>query len=124
MIIIMFFIKSLQNPHSGFSINNYVKFATGSTRLALGNKLIQTRSTDNSSKNFYFNRLPRIWNALPIINYQESPSRTKTKPINYLWHHFSANFSSDNTFGLLFYLPLFKLFQDSSPAQLQLSFVS
>jgi len=46
---IMIFIKSPESSGTGFSINNYVKFATG---LALGNKLIQTRSPDNSSKFF------------------------------------------------------------------------
>ena len=38
---IMFYIKNL---HTGFSIDNYVKFVTGSNRLASGHKLIQTRS--------------------------------------------------------------------------------
>ena len=50
---IMLFIKSLQNPHAEFPLN-YVKIATDSTCLALGNKPIQTRSPDNSSKNFLF----------------------------------------------------------------------
>ena len=64
---VMFFIKSLRNHHDGFIINNYIKFVTGNTRSASSNKLHQTRSTNNINNNFYFNRLPRIWNALPIL---------------------------------------------------------
>ena len=31
---VMFFLKNLHNPHNGFDINNFIKFATGHTRLA------------------------------------------------------------------------------------------
>jgi len=91
-LMIMLFIKSLQSPHDGFSINNFIRFATGFIQLTSGNKLLQTRSHDNSSRNFYFNCLPHIWNTLPVINYQESPSRIKKKLTNFLWDHFTVNF--------------------------------
>ena len=65
---VMFFIKSLHNHHDGFNINDYIKFATSNTRSASSNKLHQTRSTNNTSKHFYFNHLPRIWNTLLIID--------------------------------------------------------
>jgi len=68
---IMFFINS---PHDGFSINNLIKFATWPTHLASGNKFLWTRSSNNTNKNFYFNQLPCIWNALPVIDHQEAPS--------------------------------------------------
>ena len=62
---VMFFIKSLKNHHDGFNIINYIKFVTGNACSALSNKLQQTKSTNNTLKNFYFNRLPRIWNTYP-----------------------------------------------------------
>ena len=89
---IMFFIKSLKNCHDGFNITNYIKFVTGNTRSALCNKLQQTKSTNNTLQNFYFNRLPRIWNTLPIIDINEHPTRIKNKLTKYLWKHFLNNF--------------------------------
>ena len=89
---VMFFIKSLKNHHDGFNITNYIKFVTGNTRSALCNKLQQTKSTNNTLKNFYFNRLPRIWNILPIIDINEHPTRIKNKLTKYLWKHFLNNF--------------------------------
>ena len=89
---VMFFIKSLKNYHDGFNITNYIKFVTGNTRSALSNKLQQTKSTNNTLNNFYFNRLPRIWNTLPIIDIHEHPTRIKNKLTKYLWKHFLNNF--------------------------------
>ena len=44
-----------------------------------------------------FNRLPRIWNALPIINCDLSVITIKRKLINYLWNHFEINFDPNDT---------------------------
>ena len=94
---VMFFIKSLRNHHDGFIINNYTKFVTGNTCSASSNKLHQTRSTNNINNNFYFNRLPRIWNALPTIDLNEHPTRIKNKLSEYLRKHFLSNFDPANT---------------------------
>ena len=88
----MFFIKNLHNHHDGFNINGYIKFATDNTCLASSNKLYQTKSTNNTRTHFYFNRLPRIWNTLPIINLNDHPTRIKSKLSEYLWNHFWSNF--------------------------------
>ena len=105
---VMFFLKNLHHPHNGFDINNFIKFVTGHTRLASGNKLLQTRSPENSTSNFYFNRLPRIWNALPVINYQDNPLKIKAKLLDHLWNHFTANFTSNNTHSFSFLCPYSK----------------
>ena len=89
---VMFFIKNL-NCHDGFNVNNHIKFVTGNTHSALSNKLQQTRSTNIISKNFYFIRLPRIWNTLPIIDLNDHPTRIKNKLTEYLWKHFLRNFN-------------------------------
>ena len=65
---VMFFIKSYKSPHAGFDITKYISFATGNTQHATHYKLNQTRFSDNITKIFYFNRLPRIWNHLPVID--------------------------------------------------------
>ena len=89
---VMFFIKSLHNHHDGFNINDYIKFVTGITRSTSSNKLHQTRSTNNTSRHYYFNCLLRIWNTLPIIDLNDHPTRIKNKLSQYLRIHFLSNF--------------------------------
>jgi len=68
---VMFFITSLKFPTSSFNIHDYVHFSIGSTHQVSSNKLQHIiRKSDNHFCNFYFYRLPCIWNALPIINYE------------------------------------------------------
>ena len=89
----MSFIKSLHSHHDGFNVNDYIKFATGSTHSASSNKLYQTRSTNNTRKHFYFNGLPRIWNTLPIIDLNDHPIRIKSKLSEYVYGRiFLSNF--------------------------------
>ena len=68
---IIFFFKCLKSP-SSFNINNYVSFASSSTRSSANSKLLHTKSTTNSSHHFYFNRLPRLWNSLPVLSLEKS----------------------------------------------------
>ena len=103
---IMFFITSLKFPTSSFNINDYVHFTTGSTRQASSNKLQHIRKSDNHSRNFYFYRLPRIWNALPIINHKLlRPVTIKYKLQNYFYNHFERNFVSSNACTYSFLCP-------------------
>ena len=99
---IMFFIKNLNNRHDGFDIKSYISFVTGNTRLATSNKLQHNRSTDMMANNFYFNRLPRLWNALPIIDINLHPDNIKQKLLHYFGNHFEATFDSSNTCNLSF----------------------
>ena len=55
-------------------------------------KLQHISDTNVSSSNFYFNRLPRIWNVLPIIDYNLSLPTIKYKLTKFLWNHFELNF--------------------------------
>ena len=65
---ILFLIKSIRNPTNSFNINNYITFYTGSSRLAKAHKLQHSYGANNISRYLYFNRIPRLWNALPVIN--------------------------------------------------------
>ena len=75
---IIFFIKSPKTPTSNFNISDYVSFCHGTTRSSSGFKLIHHHSPTNKAS-FYFNRLPRLWNSLPIIDHSLS---TNTTPLN------------------------------------------
>ena len=63
----MFLVKSLKNPSPCFRITDYISFSHSSTRSSSTNKLQHIHSCNNYIKNFYFNRLPRIWNSLPLL---------------------------------------------------------
>jgi len=64
---IMFFINNIKNPTSSFNISSYISFLHSRTRSA-GLKLKHNISYTNKQRHFYFNRICRIWNSLPIIN--------------------------------------------------------
>ena len=65
---ISFFINSIKNPNPGFNILDYISFCSGCTRSSTHNKLQSSYSPKNYIMNFYFNRLPRLWNSLPTID--------------------------------------------------------
>ena len=76
---IMFFIRCLKDPSASnsFPVESYVHFSSGYTRSAIHLKLKHSLSKTNTVRHLYFNRLPRLWNALPPINLdhnnQEAP---------------------------------------------------
>ena len=76
------------------SIVIIISFASGDTRAAANHKLQHNRSPTNAINNFYFNRLPRLWNALPVIDLALNTKVIKYKLTQYVW---SNNFSPDNT---------------------------
>ena len=67
---IKFFIKSLKEPSNHFDISRY---GSGWTRLSSHLKLRHaSAATSNSSRNFFFKRLPRLWNSLPHLDINQS----------------------------------------------------
>ena len=92
---IMFCIKSLKSTSGHFSIMEYISFNQNHTRSGDGNKMSHSRSHLNSSRHYYFNRLPRMWNALPTINLDLSTKRNLTK---FFTDHFIRKFSSADMF--------------------------
>ena len=102
---IMFAIKSLKSPTNAFFITDHITFASGYTRLGSSNKLQHSRNFNVTSSNFFFNRLPRIWNALPIIDLNLNPPTIKYKLTNFLWNYFKHNFNPDNACTFSFACP-------------------
>ena len=92
---IMFFIKSLKEPCNHFDISRYVTFSSGNTRFASSVKLRHSLVYNNSTRNFYFNRLPRLWNSLPVIDIEQSIPVIKRKLYQHFWEHFQQNFDPD-----------------------------
>ena len=65
-------IYCLQNPSDQyFNIHNYVQFISSNTRSSSSPKLKCTlsRSSNNQINFFYFNRVVKLWNTLPIISF-------------------------------------------------------
>ena len=60
-------------------------------------KLQHTRRLNVLSNNFYFNRIARIWNALPVVDCDLSIPTIKFYLINFLWNHFEQTFDPTNT---------------------------
>jgi len=74
----LFFIKSYKTPQAACDIINNVSFATGNIQLSIHHRV---RSSDNTSKNFYFNELPRLWNYLSVVNTETQPSHNYKEPL-------------------------------------------
>ena len=102
---IMFFVTSLKNPSTHFNIQDYVKFSSFNTRSSTTNKLCYTFSPNNTSRHFYFTRLPRTWNSLPVINLNLSIANIKSQIKAALWNHFLCNFDSENPCSFHFSCP-------------------
>ena len=65
---IFFILKSLKDLSPSFNITDYISFADGNTRSSMGSKMIHVRNNNNTSRDFFFNRIPRLWNALPPMD--------------------------------------------------------
>jgi len=92
---IMFFVKFFKAPTESFNILNYLKFTTSITRSSTV-KLVHIRSPNNSSRHFYFNRFPHLWNALPSINLDLLIYVIKCQVKLFLWNFFLQNFDPHN----------------------------
>ena len=105
---IMFCVKSLKFPQVHFKILDFVSLAPSGSRSGSRNKMQHIRSTNYKSSNFYFNRLPRLWNALPYIDLSSSISSIKCKLHLFLTDHFYQNFSPHDSCSLHFMCPCAK----------------
>ena len=85
---VLFFIKNLKNPTNNFNINTYISFTVGNTR-SCGVKLRHNAALTNKERHFYFNRISRLWNSLPIINLNLSINTIKSQLKQYLYENIS-----------------------------------
>ena len=110
---ICFFIKSLKLTYSNnsFNISMYTSFSVNLTRSGSYRKLIQPLVKSNRDKQFYFNRLPYLWNSLPPIDLSLSFSCIRKKLIDIFWDSFLKRFNPDNHCTYYFSCPCHNCFQ-------------
>ena len=114
---IMFLIKCVKNPQSHFDIFKFIQFVSSSTRSSTHIKLKSLIPiSSNTHLNFlYFNRVVKLWNALPVIDITLSISAIKHKIKALLWLHFLEHFDSDIVCTWHYLCPCSHCF--SSPSQ-------
>ena len=100
---IMFFIKSIKNPTSSFNIYHFISFST-SARSG-GFKLHHNPSTTNKQRHFYFVRICRLWNAVPLIDVNLSIDTIRNRVKSHFWNHFIHNFDPLNPHTLHYHCP-------------------
>ena len=107
---IMCLVKCLKEPSDNFNIFSYVSFSSGTTRSTASRKLIHNFTKFCSSRHFYFNRIVRLWNALPPVNLNDSILTIKHNIHTHFWCHFLAHFDSDNVCSFHFLCPCNRCF--------------
>ena len=109
---ICFFIKSLKliSPNNSFKISKYTSFSVNLTRSGSYRKLVQPLVKNNKDKQFYFNRLPYLWNSLPPIDLNLSFNCTRTKLIDIFWDSFLSRFNAENQCTYYFSCPCHSCF--------------
>ena len=84
---ILFFVKSLKEPSHHFNIEDYIQFNVSNTRSSSYLKLRHSISQNNLQGHFFFNRLPRLWNSLPLLDISLSIPSIRTKLREHFWNH-------------------------------------
>ena len=102
---LMFLIKS---PTDNFNISNYITFASGTTRSRTHHKLVYFRTSTTIQRHFYFIRIVRLYNHLPVIDLSLSINTIKNRLIIYFWTHFTHNFNSERTCTYHFLCPCYR----------------
>ena len=92
----LFLIKSIRNPTSSININNYITFYTDSSQLAKVHKLQHSYGANNITRDLYLNRIPCLWNVLPVINFNYSIDTIIKQLWSFLFNYFIANFVPAN----------------------------
>ena len=85
---VMFLVKSLKFPSDHFNICDHLQFCSRPTRACHNLKLKHSLCRSNLERNFYFNRIPRLWNSLPPLSIHLSLSTIKSKLRRYFWDQF------------------------------------
>ena len=93
---IMFLVKCIKKPSNYFNISDFITFSTSNTRSSTYLKLKHSKSKNNTLGQFYFNRIPRLWNSLPCIDLDLSIPTIRAKLRHLIWNHFISKFDPSN----------------------------
>ena len=88
----MLLIKSLKSPSDNFKHQWVYQFCKQQHQVWNTSK---ARSSSTVQQHFYFNRIARLYNHLPVIDLSLSISTIKHHLTNYFWSHFINNFNSE-----------------------------
>ena len=90
-------------------VSKYVSFSSNPTR-SCNHKLVHNYTKYSSSRHFYFNRLPRLWNKLvDCVDIMDcSLLIAKRRILSLMWESFTLNFDSDNICSFHFLCPCSK----------------
>ena len=102
---------SLQHRSDRFDILHSINITSHCTRSSDKVSLQHTFSKSCLSRHFFFNRLPRLWNALPSIDINSPISSIRRKVKHFLWSNFVNNFNSDDPCSFHFCCPCNKCVQ-------------
>ncbi len=105
---IMFLVSSIKVPSVRFNILDYVEVTDSNTRSSDKLSLNHIRSNKALTRNYYFSRIPRLWNKLPSIDLSQSLPSIKTEIYDFFWSHFVDNFISSNLCTYHFLCPCSK----------------
>ena len=94
---LLFLMKCLLDPDDGMNIRSFVSFSS-SSRSSRSGKLSYNLCHTSIYRHFYFNRIVRLWNAIPkgIIDLSLPYIVIKKSLITFFWEHFTSHFHSDN----------------------------
>ena len=96
---ILLFVKLIFDPPDNFSISDYIIFLDSSSRSSSQGKIRSALPLPKSSlsNHFYFNRIVRIWNSLPLIDLDSPFSSIKKQIYSIYWDYFITSYSLDNS---------------------------
>lgn len=99
---VLFFVKCLKNPNDSFNVLDFVEFSTSKTRAGNRRKLQHKYC---KTRNFFFHRIVRLWNALPELDITLSLPSLKFHLAKFFWNIFLTHFDVNNTCTYHFVCP-------------------
>ena len=114
---IIFMVRCLQSSHCCIDIHSLISFSSSDTRSASSHKMIHSISSTNHSRHFFFNRIPRLWNALPPIDLDLSINTIKKQLTKFFWVYFTNKVDPSNPCSIHFVCPCSKCSLCSLPSQ-------
>ena len=94
LLPINMWLECLKDPPDNFG--QYVSFCKANTRSSAKGKMEYHYKRTSLGRHYYFNRVVRLWNALPEIELEASARLIKIQISKFLWNHFITNFDPDN----------------------------
>ena len=102
---VMFCVQSLKSPSVHFNILDYVSFSSQATRSGTHCRMTHLRSFTHMSRHYFFNRIARLWNSIPLLDLTCSTATIKSRLLSFFKAQFMVSFDPSNTCTLHFLCP-------------------